>query len=141
MLNRGLSDCILDTMAAWKYDPGEIPKIKHHWNRDYADFVEHQGQRIGKCPSTITAEIAEGLLNAGIAYSDPKWDKPYPSRIYAIYNGVVYRAKPTNPGVSYHGFPEFPERIRSLPGRVREQLLKRARELNCEKEVLRWINR
>ncbi len=126
--------------SMWKYEPDENPKIKHHWDKLTAGFVEINGARIGKCPSNMALSLAEDLLNNGIPFSPPGWNRPYPKRIYAVHDGVVYRATHTRPGVSYHGFPEYPSEIRTLPGPVRDAILQEARTLGCEKEVKRWIN-
>jgi hypothetical protein len=83
-------------------------------------------------------QSAQGLLNQGIPWSPKAWSKPYPQRLYVVHQGSVYRATPTNPGTSYHGFPEMLERL--PPGRkLREQILERARALGCEAEVNKWM--
>jgi len=93
--------------APWKYQPDEDPKRKHRWNEHRAGFVEAGGETIGKCPRAITIELAEHLLNhQGISWSNPRLSPgTYPDRIYVVHDGVVYHAKPTVPGVSYHAFP------------------------------------
>jgi hypothetical protein len=128
-------------MSPWKYDVGETPKRRHHWDRGYADFVEYQCGIVGKCPNNISNAEAERLLNQGIEWSPPNWEPAYPSRIYVVHNGAVYRAKPTNPGVSYHGFPETGENLRKLPGSVKKQIMESAQNQGCEEQVRRWFNR
>lgn len=128
-------------MKHWKYDPGENPKMRHHWDKPYADFVDFRGEKVGKCPNNISNQEAERLLNGGITYSPPDWEFEYPNRIFVVYDGVVYRAKPTNPGISYHGFPESGKRLRKLPGHVKELIMAQARDRGCEQEVIRWFNR
>jgi hypothetical protein len=123
----------------WLYEPDEVPKRKHHWKEPRAGFVMVGNVLIGKCPSTMTLESAEELLNSGVEWSPKGWQREYPQRIYAVSDGVLYRATPTNPGRSYHGFPEhysrFPEGNRSL----RDQIVGLARERNCESELRRWM--
>ncbi len=41
-----------ETDMPWLYEPDENPKRKHHWNKDYAGFVEVGPNRVGKCPAT-----------------------------------------------------------------------------------------
>jgi hypothetical protein len=122
----------------WRYEPDETPKRKHHWSKNIAGVAEVKGARISKCPSDLTLADAELMLNDGIEWSSARWPYDYPQRIYAVLNGDVYRATPTIPGVSYHGFPEL---IESLPpGRdLRVQLLAIARAQNCEAEVNTWL--
>lgn len=126
----------------FRYEPGERPKRRHHWSNDYPGFVKVRGAPVGKCPSDISMERAEELLNAGIPYEP---DQPeggvatgWPGRVYVVHNGAIYRATLTSPGV-YHAFPELPARLRELPRRFREKLLARARELGCERETRRWM--
>jgi hypothetical protein len=57
-----------------------------------------------------------------------------------VHQGVVYRATPTNPGRSYHGFPESERELQRLPRHVRHQILERAKILDCEEEVRRCLN-
>jgi hypothetical protein len=58
---------------------------------------------IGVCPSTLSKQEAERLLRHGAPDLSPGAE--HPARIYAVHEGVVYEARPTVPGVSYHGFP------------------------------------
>ena len=126
----------------WRYEPDENPKRKHHWNRDRAGFVTVGRIRVGKCPATMDPSGAQMLLDDAIPYFPPRWDRPYPQRLYAVSDGVVYRAAPTNPGTSYHGFPEHPSMFpRAGNARdVKRQLLERAAQQGCEREVRRWMN-
>ena len=122
----------------WRYEPDQVPKRKHHWAENHAGFVVVNGARVSKCPSTLSLSEAEELLNSGIEWSPRNWPNDYPQRIYGVRDGVVYRATPTNPGVSYHGFPEL---IESLPpGRdLKDQLLAAAKAQGCEEEVRTWL--
>lgn len=84
----------------------------------------------------------QALLNDAIPYIPPRWSRSYPQRLYAVSDGVVFRAAPTNPGTSYHGFPEHPSTFpRAGNARdVKRQILERATEQGCEREVRRWMN-
>ena len=90
----------------WEYEPDENPKRKHSWDKDEAGFITVGTVVVGKCPKGISNSTARELLNAGIPWSPKNWEHDYPKRIYAIYQDVLYRAMTTNPGKSYHGFPE-----------------------------------
>jgi hypothetical protein len=93
--------------VAYKYERGEHRK-KHCWNNDYADFVERDGHLLGKCPNSITDEIAATLLRSAIAEPEPfavPGRTPRPKRLYGVHRGVIYEAVPTQPGKSYHGYP------------------------------------
>jgi hypothetical protein len=120
----------------WQYVPDEDPKKKHHWEQNVAGFVEVRGVQVGKCPKNVTMQQAQQLLNSGVEWAPMGWRKPYPKRIYNILNGVVYRATPTIPGQSYHGFPEHRE---DLPPEMKQPLRILARQLGCLEEVEKWL--
>ena len=126
----------------WRYESDENPKRKHHWDKDHAGFVEVGRVPVGKCPATMDPSNAQALLNDAIPYFPPRWNRPYPQRLYTVSEGVVYRASPTNPGTSYHGFPEHPSTFpRAGNARdVKRQLLERATQLGCERKVRQWMN-
>jgi hypothetical protein len=123
----------------WRYEADEEPKRKHGWHKDGAGFVDQDGVPVGKCPIGMSREEAEALLNDGIAY-DPAGSGGAPPRIYAICDGVLYRAVPTREGV-YHGFPEHPRYFRKLPLRFQERILEHARERGQAEALRRWLNR
>jgi len=127
-----------DPPANWLYVPDETPKRKHGWDRSYAGFVEVSGVVIGKCPNTLGLAEAQELINNGLELRKPRDRASHPRRIYVVHEGVVYRATPTVPGVSYHGFPERPAEFRRLPRSARNQILDRAREQGQFETVVRW---
>ena len=126
------------TTTAWRYEPDENPKRKHAWSRAHAGFVVVQGVEVGKCPNNISIAEAGRLLNTGIPVHAPRSATPYPTRIYVIHDGVVYRATPTNPGVSYHAFPEKADEFRRLPRGVQGAILSEADRLGHGEAVRRW---
>jgi hypothetical protein len=128
-----------DRPRRFRYQPDEEPKRKHRWDEPRAGFVEVRGQPVAKCPAGLSNEEAERLLNEGVEYWPDRGPTEYPQRIYVVHEGVVYRAMPTVPGASYHGFPEHPKHIRSLPEDVINEVLSLARRKNCEDEVRRWM--
>lgn len=124
----------------WEYEPG--PRRKHKWSENRAGFEEvAEGRKIGKCPSSIDDEEAERLLNQGVDGTSAvsgRADTDYPNNIYTVDEyGVVYRATPTRPGESYHGFPAGDER--KVSRRVKDALLDLAEEKDCRKELKRWM--
>jgi len=123
----------------WLYEPDEDPKRKHHWNQNEAGFVAVGAIFVGKCPHSMSIRIAQTLLDGGIEWSPKAWTEPYPQRIYCVWDGVLYRATPTIPGRSYHGFSrtssKFPPGNRAL----RDQIIDLARERDCERELRAWM--
>jgi hypothetical protein len=122
----------------WRYETDETPKKKHQWSRNEAGSIEVGGAVVSKCPNDLTTQEAEEMLNAGIPWSPRNWTRDYPQRIYAVRLGVVYRATTTNPGVSYHGFPELIEKL--PPDRVlREKIFELGKSQGFGAELKRWL--
>jgi hypothetical protein len=128
-------------LPAYRYEPDEKPKKKHHWDEDRAGFVFVKDTPIGKCPVSPTNDKAAALLNDGIPWANPRVSGNHPDRIYVVHDGVVYRATSTNAGRSYHGFPELPRRLRELDKKVKRQILERAASLGQEAAVRAWFER
>jgi hypothetical protein len=127
---------------AYRYQADENPKRKHHWSHPEPGFDQRlrngRQEQIGKCPNTLDLTTAETLLSTGVYWSPEGWEETHPKRIYVVYNGWVYRAVVTNPGVSYHAFPEaFDGLPKSRP--LREALASRAAGLGCLEGVQRWL--
>jgi len=101
-------------MLDFEYESEERPKRKHHWNRPVPSFIREGNRWIGKCPNSIDRAVARASLRDGEPFSPPDWRKPWPKRIYAVIDGVPYRATPTVPGRSYHGYPEDPREMHRL---------------------------
>lgn len=100
----------------WKYERGEH-RYKHRWKNDFPGFQPREPKRssIGKCPKHVDEEIAQQALNNGVPFFDMPGDDTccdaFPSKIYTVYQGVIYEAAVTTPGESFHGYP-----WRALPG-------------------------
>ncbi len=88
----------------------------------------------------MSNETAEEVLNRGVPVFSDRFRTAHPAEVYCIHRGVVYRAIPTNPGQSYHGFPELPKALRGLRKDLRNRILDLARQLNQEDEVRDWID-
>ena len=130
------------SLSRWLYEHDESPKRKHAWGEGSAGFASVRGVLVGKCPAHMGISEAQELLDTALPFSSPRWPHDYPQRLYAVHDGVVYRATRTRPGVSYHGFPEHPSRFPEgrTGGLLKERLLQRATELGCEQEVRQWMD-
>lgn len=125
-------------MSEWLYEPAETPKWRHHWQHDVPGHLQVGDALVGKCPSSVSVELAQTLLNQGIEWRPRGWSEDYPKRIFVVYNGTVYRSTPTNPGTSYHGFPEMIERLPADPA-LRQRIRECAWEAGCGQEVEKWM--
>jgi len=123
----------------WLYEPDPQRKHKKGWTKNFPGFVTVANTVVSKCPHNLTDEICEELINKGVEYSPKRWKYSYPDRIYNIINCVVYRATPTTPGISYHGFPELQDRVADLPRELKNRLLDLAEERGCRQEVEKWL--
>ena len=121
----------------WTYDRGG-GRCKHRWHNDYAGH-ERVGRRlVGKCPKSIDQDAAQSALDSGYEYFDERDKATYPSRIFAVVGGVVYRAMPTQPGVSYHGFPELAEHL-PPDETLRTAILELAEADGSRRKVEKWL--
>lgn len=123
----------------WVYEPDEKPKKKHAWRKRHAGFIVIAGRKVGKCPRDLTTKLAEDLIKQGVEVRPKRSAQAYPARIYVVHGGVLYRAVPTIPGRSYHGFPELPEKFNELPIADRRRVLEHAEALGQLREVKRWL--
>lgn len=127
----------------WQYEAGQ-GRYKHRWSNDYAGFEPGLKGPVGKCPCSINKHIAEEILNTGIPYYGSSLnDDQTPAKIYAVYQGVVYEAVPTSPGISYHGYPwrgDLAGRP-TLPKYILRQLQQQAQKTGCEKEYSAWMKK
>jgi len=123
----------------WEYEPDEKPKRKHSWDKEEAGFITIGTAIVGKCPKGISNSTARELLNTGIHWSPKYWEHSYPKRIYVIYQDVLYRAVSTNPGNSYHAFPEDPDSFSELPKVLKKKILDHAERLGCLEGIRRWL--
>ena len=125
---------------SWVYEVDENRKHKRGWHEDRAGFVEVAGGiLVGKCPRNLTLDLCRELLNTGVEYRSPRSRYTHPDRIYNIIDKVVYRATPTIPGKSYHGFPELQERAAELPRDLKDRILSLAEKQGCRQEVEKWM--
>ena len=126
----------------WIYEQDPRRKHKRHWDKDKAGFItESGGEFVGKCPTNISVEQAEQLLNdpEAISVFPQRWTKEYPKTILNVHAGVLYRATWTIPGRSCHGFPEHPERAKRLPKSVKKKILELAERRGCKEDIQRCL--
>jgi hypothetical protein len=117
----------------------KIPRENTTGIRTRPGFVTVGAIFVGKCPGNMSMQFAQMLLNTGIGWSPKMWSEPYPQRIYCVWGGVLYRATPTIPGRSYHGFPEHPSKFPPGNRVLRGQIIELARERDCEQELRAWM--
>lgn len=123
----------------WKYERGE-GRHKHRWKNDYAGFQPGDKGPVGKCPKSIDETTAQKILNNGVQYYQSQEDT-IPEKIYSVYRGVVYELVPTQPGISWHGYPwrgDLAGRA-PLPRWIKRQLETKARESGCLDEYESWM--
>jgi hypothetical protein len=101
----------------WNYERGEHRR-KQRWKNDFPGFEPSDPKKssIGKCPKHVNEAIAREALNSGVPFFDSSEAEDegnaFSSKIYMVYQGVIYEAAVTTPGKSFHGYP-----WRALPGR------------------------
>jgi hypothetical protein len=121
----------------WKYDKGEH-RPKHSWSKTEAGFIGSSKGAIGKCPNDVSLEEASKVLNKGIPLQDAP--QGYPTKIYAVFRGVIYVAAYNNNGHFYHAYPwrgDLGGRP-CLPRVIIKQLEEQARIEGTEKEFKKW---
>ncbi|EAZ98221.1 hypothetical protein [Marinobacter sp. ELB17] len=121
------------------YERGE-GRHKHRWKHDFAGFEPGDKGQIGKCPKSITEQLATEILNQGVPYYDDLGDE-IPSKIYSVHKGVIYEAAPTMPGISWHGYP-WRGNLRGrrpLSSRIVRKLKKMAEKSGHSKEFEQWL--
>ncbi len=120
--------------ARKRYDPGEH-RFKHCGSQPQAGFRRNGSAWIGLCPSTLSKEYAEELLNAGIAYPE---GSDTPQRIYNVHEGVVYEA--VYSGGSWHGYPwRYRPGRKALPRQIRSNLERRATDQGYQQAFKNWM--
>ncbi len=97
-----------------KYDKGE-KRLKHVGPSAEATVDTGNPKKVvGKCPNNIPDDKKLEVLNSAIAESPEERNLPFPARMFAVYQGVVYNCRTTTRGESYHAFPYHGEMARGL---------------------------
>lgn len=122
-------------LNGYAYVRGE-GRHKHRWKHDHAGFLPSGTVDVGKCHRSIDEATATALLRCGVVAPSPYGDdEDYPGEIYAVYRGIPYVAVPTQPGVSYHGYPW---QGRMAPS-IRRELERRAQQEGHAAEFKQWM--
>ena len=94
---------------------------------------------VGKCPNTMTLEIAQKLLVDGLHERLKRLPKTPTIAIWNVHEGVVYKAVPNNVGDGWHGYPTCEKsETGGVPKAIRRQLLNRAGE-KMQRETKNWL--
>ena len=119
----------------FRYDKGENRR-KHNWKNPIAGVVREGGCTIGKCPKGFLEERCRELLNTGIAVYDTEAALPdFPSEIWAVEDGVVYYATPSELGKCYHAYP-----VKEVDSPEIMTLLKlRAQAVGTDRKLKHWM--
>jgi len=129
----------MNKQTSWLYERAE-GRTKHCWANDYADFTPGKRGMVGQCHASLTNEIATQLLQNGVPYNAPGTDVA--EHVYAVYRGVIYEAAPTQPGLSFHGYPWRGDQGRpALPTRIRHELRTRAQQSGHLTEFEKWLKK
>lgn len=128
----------LSKKVTWRYDPGEH-RHKHCWSESRADFRESGSSFIGKCPNTLSKIEAEIILNQAV-FEPLEEGQEYPEKLWAVHEGVIYEAVPTEPGKSYHGYPwRGKPGAEKLPRTIKKALSEMAEKNQCSDDFKNWL--
>jgi hypothetical protein len=89
------------------YDKGER-RHKHVSRSARAEIVFERGnpkRAVGRCPNDIDQTTREALLQTAIPSPNGDRDLDAPRILYAVYQGVIYEARTSDGGRSYHAYP------------------------------------
>jgi hypothetical protein len=130
----------------YTYDPGQHRHKHKDSGSAEAGFGWWEGEVTGKCPRGFDLDLACRLLNKGVP--DPplghdECEGDHPARLYVLHEGVVYCARPTVAGRSYHAYPVGAKTNtdEELPRHVKRELVRRAEEAGDMRAVDRWLDR
>jgi hypothetical protein len=131
----------VSSMPPYAYDSAAC-RHKHDWEHPRAGFrPDTKRGAVGKCNNTITQTIAQGLLDQAVPGLVSK--NGHPEEFYAVHEGEVYVAYPTEHGKSYHGFPwrgdGNPNQF--LPDEIRQILEARAQQSGHGKRFKEWMRK
>lgn len=124
-------------MASRRYDKGE-KRYKHEGSGPEAEihFDKNRPRKwIGRCPAGMQAKLRTDLLNHAIAAPSGDRDIAYPKYLYVVHNGVIYEARTSDGGTSYHGFPYRGR----LSKKLIEQLRVMAKKKGCLALFEEWV--
>ncbi len=124
-----------------RYDKGE-DRRKHLGISNVAEIVwdRSYGECVGKCPKGFSLKKAQQLTYFALPqYSNRSLDKPH--ALWAYWDGAIYRARTSDGGTTWHGFPDLdpPVEIKDLLEelaryRGEERKIKKFMKQKCEKK-------
>lgn len=121
------------------YDKGER-RFKHVGREPYATIAfvdDNPKMAVGKCPNNLDDTACEAILADAISGANGDRDLPFPKKLYAVHDGVIYEAQTTDWGKTYHGYPYHGR----LPRKLLAQLREVAKQKKCETEFEIWVRR
>jgi hypothetical protein len=93
--------------APRRYDKGER-RFKHAGSTPVPEIAFEAGslrKAIGKCPNTIGSAKRQELLDTAVAGPIGDRSLGVAKTLYAVYEGVIYEARTSDAGMSYHAYP------------------------------------
>jgi hypothetical protein len=119
------------------YDKGENRK-KHQGTSREARIVHEDGKEVGKCPKGFSLEAAQKLLVEGAIEERKSRQPDVPFRLWNVHNGVVYQARTSDSGRTWHGWSVGASHI---PCKIRRQLEDRAIDLEEAHLLKEWLSK
>ncbi|MCE4512807.1 hypothetical protein [Xanthomonas hortorum] len=126
-------------VALRKYDKGDR-RTKHVNNKPEPLIVYENGnpkRPVGKCPSDLSHDLREQLLNEAIAPPIPDPPPIFVSKLYVVHEGVVYECNSSDHGTSYHGYPY----VGRLSSTVINDLRLMAERKECLRDFEKWAGK
>jgi hypothetical protein len=118
-----------------KYEKGE-KRFKHVGRSATASVDEGNPKKVvGKCPNNIPDATKEAVLQTAIPDASPDRNNPFPWRMFAVHEGVIYDCRTTTRDSSYHAFPYHGEMLRSLHDELEQTDDAKAHS----REFKRWV--
>jgi hypothetical protein len=118
-----------------KYDKGEN-RHKHSGKHQDARIIYENGLWIGKCPQGFLLAEAQTLLENGLPeFRNTTAEKPF--RLWSYYQGAIYRARSSDGGATWHGFPAKDE----PPRDILKKLEHLAQQQGEEKLLKQWLKK
>jgi hypothetical protein len=127
------------TRGRRRYDKGER-RFKHVGKgpEPTIEFDDRNLKKwVGKCPSTLSPEDRERLLNEAIAAPNGDRELPLPKNLYVVHEGAIDEAQTSDRGRTYHGYPYKGK----LARRILEALAKMAAEKGCSDAFAAWVRK
>jgi hypothetical protein len=122
-----------------RYDKGER-RFKHVGKSPtpVIEFDDSDPKKwIGKCPSGITDDDKNRLLNQAIAAPNGDRQLAVAKRLYVVHEGAIYEAQTSDGGATYHGYPYKGKLSKPLLARLFEM----AKAIGCTEGFQAWVKK